>query len=282
MSRFSDYVKSGKLCEVMTCIIIGLLLGIVPYFTFSLNQRPIPYQITEAGDVILDMTFGNALVSDTVPAFESVIYGGLIPLVIQIILCVCLGESDDTHLTICVYFVANGITRILTDFLKFYCGYLRPNFYSLCEFDKEESLSCQGSAHALKDSRISFISGHSSFSFCCFTIFTLYLLRLFGVNGLYYSRKGNNDNNDNIVIGNDLEDQRNQYPPKKASSAIIRMISVLCICPMFAAFFIAASRVHDNHHHPADVVAGSIIGYAIAKFVYDTWFYSVPAPQEER
>ena len=34
--------------------------------------------------------------------------------------------------------------------------------------------------------------------------------------------------------------------------------------PGFVAIFVAFSRVHDNAHHPADVVAGSALGSVIA------------------
>jgi len=276
-----NYFKSTeKLFEVTVCIILGLLLALIPHIPIiGLNQRPIPYQVSKAGDVILNSGIDNDLLPETIPAMLSFIVAGLIPLIIQIVISLYLGESDDTHLTICVYFLANGITKFLTDFVKRYCGYLRPNFYSLCEFDKD-SLSCKGSSHDIKESRVSFMSGHSSFSFCCTTILTLYLLRLFGVNGLFYTKNGNDSSStSNIETRGDLEQQRNNSTltlKEKSRPAIHRMLSIICLLPMFVAFFFAASRVHDNFHHPADVVSGSVLGCAIAKFVYDTWFYPPP------
>jgi len=134
------------------------------------------------------------------------------------------------------------------------------------------------------EARVSFASGHSSFSFCCMTLFTLYLLRLFGVGGLFYFRRNDPDCDapSNIVIAGDLEQQQQQSnhnspasnnvrKRSKSGTMLSRMASILCILPMFVAGFIAASRIHDNFHHPADVVAGSIIGFSVAKFVYNTW-----------
>jgi membrane-associated phospholipid phosphatase len=42
--------------------------------------------------------------------------------------------------------------------------------------------------------------------------------------------------------------------------------------PMFVAFFTAASRVHDNWHHPSDVIAGALIGIASSTFGFRVFF----------
>mmetsp|Transcript_8216 Transcript_8216/g.10740 ORF Transcript_8216/g.10740 Transcript_8216/m.10740 type:complete len:405 (-) Transcript_8216:11-1225(-) len=51
-----------------------------------------------------------------------------------------------------------------------------------------------------------------------------------------------------------------------------RLISILALLPMALALFIAASRVHDNKHFPADVVGGAVLGAAISHFVNGLWF----------
>merc|ERR1712154_517928 len=43
-----------------------------------------------------------------------------------------------------------------------------------------------------------------------------------------------------------------------------RLFSMLSVLPIFLGIFIAASRVHDDMHHPADVVGGSVIGIGCA------------------
>ena len=82
------------------------------------------------------------------------------------------------------------------------------------------------------------------------TLFTLYLLRVFGVGGVY-----------------DNSSRHRQRVGK-------RFISLLCLLPMMVSFFVAASRVHDNYHHPADVVAGSLIGFGCAKVIHGIWFFT--------
>ena len=32
------------------------------------------------------------------------------------------------------------------------------------------------------------------------------------------------------------------------------------------------SRVHDNHHHPADVVGGALLGGTIASVIFGIWY----------
>ena len=51
-----------------------------------------------------------------------------------------------------------------------------------------------------------------------------------------------------------------------------RLVSVLALLPMAVALWIAASRVRDNKHFPADVIAGSLIGLAIATYTHGLWF----------
>ena len=103
---------------------------------------------------------------------------------------------------------------------------------------------------------------------------TLYLLRLFGVGGLFYD---SDSSNSAVPLNNNLDEEQredsnnNSTKTSKSSTATSRIVSIFCLFLMLVAVFIGASRIHDNFHHPADVVAGSIVGFAVAKFVSDTW-----------
>ncbi len=57
-----------------------------------------------------------------------------------------------------------GISELVTQTIKYYVGRLRPNFYSMCGFDKE-SFDCTNGEMEM-EARMSFPSGHSSLSFC--------------------------------------------------------------------------------------------------------------------
>ena len=82
-----------------------------------------------------------------------------------------------------------------------------------------------------------YVSGHSSHSACWATLLTLCLLR-------------------------------------RAAAAILerapvrrRALYLLVFVPAPIALFVAASRVHDNWHHPADVVCGVMLGALCASLV---------------
>jgi membrane-associated phospholipid phosphatase len=45
---------------------------------------------------------------------------------------------------------------------------------------------------------------------------------------------------------------------------------------MGVAVFVAASRVADNKHHPADVVGGAVLGTSVSLFVHSLWFPPSP------
>lgn len=48
--------------------------------------------------------------------------------------------------------------------------------------------------------------------------------------------------------------------------------TVLVTSPMCLAFFVAISRTIDYHHNYSDVIAGSLVGYAVAYYVYFMYY----------
>ncbi len=50
-----------------------------------------------------------------------------------------------------------------------------------------------------------------------------------------------------------------------------RLLTIIGVLPMLLALYVSASRVHDDYHHPADVVAGSMIGMLCSVFSYSLW-----------
>jgi len=249
---FDNYFQSSIFKEMMSCVTFGLLLGLVPHAFLNVRERPIPYQMTAAGDVILDLTKDNKDDGQTVPAVTAIFFAGLIPFLIQVTLSCFFGQGDDAHFSVCVFSVGTGVTEFITNVLKNYVGYLRPNFYDLCGFDSE-TISCDNEHY--DDARKSFPSGHSGLTFCTMTLLTLYLMRLFGVGGLFY-RQNRSDGTQTIT----------------KPCALHRFNAVLCLVPMSIAFLVAASRVVDNYHHPADVVGGSVIGVSCALTIHRIWF----------
>ncbi len=125
-------------------------------------------------------------------------------------------------------------------------------FYEYCEFDTD-SLQCLSDER--NDPRKSFPSGHSCLSLCSASILTLLFLGRVGTHRI------DDDIETNVAFAL-------RYIKK-------RCLSILATFPMLLGIFIAVSRVHDNRHHPADIVAGSMIGIGCAIFSYHLWYPSV-------
>mmetsp|Transcript_16244 Transcript_16244/g.23898 ORF Transcript_16244/g.23898 Transcript_16244/m.23898 type:complete len:332 (+) Transcript_16244:108-1103(+) len=243
--------------ELIFSILVAALGHLTPEYIFrmSLHERDIPYQTTENGDVLLSLYLNNPYSGQTVPSWLNFVVAMLLPLLIAIFVTGVLSSAkNDLHSASCAFLFAIGSTAFITEFVKLYCGYLRPNFYQYCEFDAA-SLQCESSKP--DDSRKSFPSGHASTSLCCTTLLTMLLL---GKVGLHRAccRHAVNDK---------------FYFLKK------RLTSILSTLPIFLGIFIAASRVHDNMHHPADVVGGSVIGIGCAIFAHGLWYPSIYSPE---
>jgi len=260
---FKVYMSNKYLVsELVFCILIGILGEFGPAFIFqiSLHERNIPYQMTANGDVILDSSFNQPLVDkETIPDWTLALLSFLFPLLIIITSGVRSNIKLDLHSGICTFFFAMGSNIFITEFTKLYCGYLRPNFYSYCAYS-EETMECESES---SDPRKSFPSGHASSSFCSMSLLTLLF---YGKIGLH--RKLASVENQ---FGRTTEYYGSNYFKK-------RIMSVLSAFPLFLAAFIAASRVHDNMHHPADVIAGSVIGICCSLFAYGLWYHSIYSP----
>ena len=243
---FSPYL----VVEILSCFVFFIVSTLLPanILRIQMNERPIPYQVlNNGGDVVLELGLNNEYIlpeNQTIPAWLLILTCLFLPLFFLSIVGYFVGPKYDVHAGLCVYFIAAGITVVLTDSIKLYVGRLRPNFYEMCGFSLD-SLECEGEDNMILESRKSFPSGHSSFAFCAFTTISLFLL---GKVQLYYTTAFS--------------------MPEIYRKRFLLIIATL---PMTYAFFVAGSRLRDNWHHPADVVAGSLIGFLSALFSYSLW-----------
>lgn len=177
------------------------------------------------------------------------------PVALQLGLSQYYQTGGDSHATGCVYLVALGLNLGTTEVLKLYVGYLRPIFYALCEPSADYS-ECTAEGNS---GRKSFPSGHASTAFCGLSLLTFYIHERFGVPSRSVK----------IVqtAGGSFAVEYTNGPPRKA-----RIISVLALAPMALAAFVAASRLADNKHFPADVVAGAVLGTTISVFSHSLWY----------
>jgi len=215
--RFYSYLCSRMFGELVILAVISPVIAYVPYL-FSIHERPIPYQVTAAGDIILDFSLMNPLVPDTVPESSAFILTVILPFVIQCTVALCVNrQTSHIHSILCAYLIAFGSTGLVTESIKRYVGRLRPNTYEYCEFSIE-TLECGQNSNL--NWRVSFPSGHSSVAFCGCTLLTWYLF--YTLNIPY-----------NFTVGR-------------------RLIVLICISPMLLAFAVAASRIYDNYHFVGD------------------------------
>lgn len=249
-------------------LVTSLAFGLGPLFLldfFKVHERPIPFQLIDTGEYVLNLSNNESFNGDTISNTWLFLLSFLFPLLFQLFLvtqCQKFGRLDGMHRTVCVYSLAHGLNDIVTETIKVFCGYLRPSFYQLCEPDDNYAY-CTGSD--AEDSRKSFPSGHASASFCGLTLLALFLHQQFGIRSIRKVQQ--------TVIhagqGNRVARCQTAYtkPP-----LLYRAISVVALLPMTVALFVASSRVHDNKHFPADVTAGSVLGASIAVYVNALWF----------
>jgi len=277
-----DYVRqSSDFREILLCLVF-LLLSLLIYLVDPLpHQRPIPTQyLKSTNQYILNLVYNETYQGETVPDTYLIIFTTLVPCLLQLGLCklsVC-GNTPivgQAHATVCVYFVALGLTLFLTEVLKLYVGYLRPIFYHQCQpndtFDTCTSTSYTDSL------RKSFPSGHASTSFGGLTLLTLYLHQRFGIPSvriptstmmMFHLQRVD----PSYPTPPHYEDRRVWYRQTRLPLGVYRLLSVLSLLPMGIALWIATSRIVDNKHFPADVVGGAVLGTSISLFCNSLWF----------
>ena len=166
----------GCVAAAVFCAVASVLPGLVVPHT----QRPIPKQKIHlsSGETVLvrDATLDHALVEETVPGYALVIIvaaTGLILAVAATLLPRRWGGKHEAWPALTALFVSLGLCTLLTNSLKLYAGFLRPNFYAGCGWSDELG-DC---SHEFATGRRSWPSGHSSSSFAALGLLSLYLLR---------------------------------------------------------------------------------------------------------
>lgn len=151
-----------------------------------------------------------------------------------------------------IFIYGAGITMFITDVGKYSIGRLRPHYLTLCKPDWS-NINCSytfgdkafivgddfcrvPNRALLKDARMSFPSGHTSFAVYCATFMILYL-QLYPLS----------------------------IPQRRRFSFLLLFIQVILSC---LAIFTGLSRVSDYKHHPTDVIAGGIVGLVVAFTIF--------------
>ncbi|KAK0054730.1 lipid phosphate phosphohydrolase 1 [Biomphalaria pfeifferi] len=144
----------------------------------------------------------------------------------------------NTYHVVGLFMFGAAVTHLLTNIPKYTIGRLRPHFMSVCKPDWSKLTSndsyivqdiCTGPDTSLiMEARVSFPSGHSSMSMYCAVILMLYLEKRLNCKNFMLVRP------------------------------------TLQLAAFSMAFFTCLSRISDYKHHWSDVLAGAILGMAIA------------------
>lgn len=230
------------------------------------HHRPIPYQTTEAGDILIDSTFGNPYHhNETIPGSLLNLLTVILPIAIFGTLGILFGPRGDMHAAVCSFILAMAMKIFVVACIKNYAGYFRPSFYNMCQFN-EETLVCDDETTSARES---FPSGHAATALASMTLVSLFLLgkvrggtRQRGVSEAATEAKPVDDVDDIM------------WTP----TLIEKPLALLAISPIFLGMFIASSRVRDNWHHPADVICGGIIGMGCSMFAHGLWYVICSRP----
>ena len=267
LSALTDYLKSHRAAELAVCLTFFLVTNISPIVKFDVYQRPLPVQYLEASnEYVKNLTNDEKFDGETVPHELLILVSGILPLVLQVVLsigCRWSAPIKEVHRTLCVYFLAWSLNMIACEFVKSYVGYFRPMFFQLCEPNEDHTM-CTG--ESVNSGRRSFPSGHATTAFCGMTILALYIHTRLGLR----SKKAKKDDPPNKLTLDLQQDKRDG--DEDSSHALARLVSVIALVPLFVAMWIAASRVRDNKHFPADILGGALLGSSVATYCFGLWF----------
>ncbi|XP_062984140.1 phospholipid phosphatase 1 isoform X2 [Elgaria multicarinata webbii] len=143
-----------------------------------------------------------------------------------------------------------AISQSLTDIAKYSIGRLRPHFLDICKPDWQrincslgyiENFKCLGDKTLVNEGRLSFYSGHSSFSMYCLLFLALYL----------------------------------QARMKGDWARLLRPTVQFGL--IAASIYVGLSRISDYKHHWSDVLTGLLQGALVAVLiaVYVSDFFKV-------
>ncbi|XP_046356912.1 phospholipid phosphatase 1-like [Haliotis rufescens] len=139
-----------------------------------------------------------------------------------------------------IFLFGTMVNKVFTEITKYSVGRLRPNFIDVCRPDFTSINCSQGyitdytctttehGAREIRDSRLSFPSGHASFGVFCSVYAVLYMQARLKVTSSYLLKP-------------------------TLQSALLLLSAWCCL-----------TRVTDNRHFPSDVIAGCVLGIVTA------------------
>ncbi|KAJ3289457.1 hypothetical protein HDU79_004040 [Rhizoclosmatium sp. JEL0117] len=264
-----------------------------------------PFERTIDAAVLADVDLRYPNRPNIVPMWAVFIVAFLGPLLIMPIIFHLTTPSSSRKQTLILrkthrFFLALcttlGLTITTTNLIKNIVGRFRPDFLDRCQYDTVKKM-CTGAAGLVLDGRKSFPSGHSSFSFGGLLLLSLWGCRVLcawelggssGKRGNSYQLLGSSSSQlrpGDVELAANSSGSGNNSPSmvpeslvhvkgKRSGKGMAGWLAVLVVgfLPVWAATYIALSRVQQFVHHPTDVLAGSVIGIFMACLVYYVQF----------
>lgn len=231
-----------------------------------------------------DPSYGQQRKTDTVPFWVAIIiwpFAGLLMFALEAIKArLCLQSDDENneksqrsktyHVWRGFFFSFSLLSAFVFTYVfwalpKQYVGRPRPDFLESCVPSAASQANvktwelvgvevCTNPDGAgIRAGLTSFPSGHSAFSWGAAGWALVYFAW-----SCYFQN----------IDGGKQDSKRAQTQSKwwiREAVALGQLVLVLCL-PLLA-WFIAFSRIHDNRHHPADVLAGSLVGVCVGGFM---------------
>lgn len=185
--------------------------------------------------IVVEAVRARLHVPETIATSKKPFLGWTVPVPLQVL-----------YVFIGVFLLGAATSQLITDIAKYTIGRLRPHFFQLCEprnlsalckvpHTYVEKFMCGSNAteHELKEMRLSFMSGHSSFSAYTMLYTVLYL--------------------------------HARVPWRNSVAVAARTIVQVALLSL--AWYTALSRISDYKHHWSDVLAGAAQGYLVAIIV---------------
>jgi diacylglycerol diphosphate phosphatase/phosphatidate phosphatase len=237
--RFHAWRLGDTLFIIIFCVAyLAVLFGITPHHPFIPENNPLLSYPKEAETVGPLLLFTLAM---------------FVPLAIMIFI-VLLRRTEkafknaELHSLILSFCITILSTLFLTEFIKKFTGYPRPNFYALTS-------NPDATSYDLREAYQSFPSGHSSMSFAGLGFLSMFLYDTFSP--LSVRRR---------AIA--LLHMKSSVREVKTTNPYT--VLLLCATPLLLAAWIATTRVVNYWHHPADITCGGILGLFVAHACYQT------------
>jgi len=238
--------------------VVGVMAG-VPEFVLPQHTRPVPAQHMNGSRWARAWMLNSPRVPETVSNLSLWFIFCTVPIGAALVLSLFSPARGAVKAWLHSYLWTMGTQAMVVGGLKGYCGYWRPYFLDECAFN-DATGGCT-STDSYTDAFRSFPSAHASGAVAALLHTSLRLLGALRVGYIPCT----------IPLGQGGH-----------ALELDGLLTMLCLGPTFVAAWVAGSRVHDNAHHPADVVGGALVGGGAAVLWYLRYFHAPFGPHSHR